>query len=349
MTPPLFALPHLPVEAAPLRLDANESPLGCALAVRGALLSAMVSAHRYPDREASPLVAALAAQAGLAPEQICLGAGSTLLIDRLVRALLRGGGSAVVPARSFVSAAQSIQSAGGRLLRAPMEGPAIDPQALLGALEDDTRLVYLATPNNPTGAPFSVADLQTLLDGLPKGVVLLLDEAYRDYALAEGAPVPDGAALVRQGLPVIALRTFSKAHGLAGLRVGYAMLDEGLRQRLIGKPAPYPLSGPALVGALAALDDGGAHVARVTAENLRCRAHLVEGLRQRGLEPAPSAANFVYLRRPTPSAPLCVGLAAAGVAVRDLTPWGDPFALRISVGTPADHARLFAALDTLLA
>ncbi len=189
--------------------------------------SALAAANSYPDDDCSPLRLKLAAHHGLPPEQVLVTAGSTAMLSLLCQTLLAPGLNAVTSERSFIVYSMAVQAAGAHLVEAPMRDDGFDLEAILAAIDPNTRIVFLANPNNPTGTMLEAAVVERFLAQLPGHVVLVLDEAYYEFALHFAAlrkiKYSNSLDYVRQGASVVVLRTFSKAHGLAGLRVGYGL------------------------------------------------------------------------------------------------------------------------------
>ena len=328
-------------------LASNESPLGPSPAALAAALRTLSASHRYPDPGAGLLRDQLAADNGLSPEQVIVTAGTTSLIDLIARAFVGPGSSAVVSERSFLAYDSSVLASGGALIRAPMRGDTIDLGAVLAAIRQDTRVVFLANPNNPTGTAFGRLDFAGFLAGLREDVLVVLDEAYREYALGLGFDLPDGVTALRRDRRVLVLHTFSKVYGLAGLRVGYGLGDPAVIEALRDLSAPFSVSSAAEAAAIAALEDN-AHVEGVVSANAEGLRALNAGLRALGFEPAPSVSNFVYVDTGLPANELRDALLAADVRVRSLAAWGAPTAIRVTVGKPSEIARFLAALRAVL-
>ena len=328
-----------------LRLDSNEGPLP-----PRALLAELAGAdpellRRY--RDAAALEAALAARFGVTAERVIVTAGADEAIDRSCRAFLERGRTLVLPEPTFELFERFAALAGGDIERVPWAGGAFPDDAFLERLDARTAMVVVVSPNNPTGAVATLAEVRRLAGAAPHALVLL-DLAYIEYADAD--PTPGVLDLPN----VLVVRTFSKAWGLAGCRVGYAIGSPYVVSVLRAAGGPYPVGAPSIALASRQLEHGGdalrAHVARVREE----RELLTARLNARGLTPLPSQANFVFVDfgPPGPRATVvCAGLAALGVLVRDfpLRP-GIATGLRITLpGDPAQFERLCAALDTVLA
>jgi histidinol-phosphate aminotransferase len=331
-----------------IKLASNENPLGPSPLGVEAARAALADANRYPDGGGFRLRRALAEHTGAPMENLVLGSGSSELIDLAVRVFCRPGADEVVTHRyAFVMYGIVCQAAGVALREAPV-GPdlACDVDALLAAVGPRTRLVFLPNPNNPTGAYLPRAALERLIERLPREVVLVVDEAYREYAQAR----PDYAIAepYRRVHPrLLSLRTFSKVYGLAALRVGYGIADAKLVDYLNRVRLPFNVGAPAQEAARAALADS-AHVERsrrVTAEGLE---QLVAGLARLPVRLFPSAANFVLVDLGRDAAPVYQRLLEAGVIVRPLAPLGLAQHVRVSIGTRAENERFLAALQSVL-
>jgi histidinol-phosphate aminotransferase len=221
-----------------------------------------------------------------------------------------------------------------------------DSAAILAGIGPRTRVVFLANPNNPTGTWFDEPELETLLRAIPGEVIVVLDEAYHEYSAEHG--VPDGTRWLARHPNLVVVRTFSKAYGLAGLRVGYALSDPDVADLLNRVRQPFNVSVPALAAAAAALDDH-AHLEATLVLNRAGIARLTEGLAALGLKVAPSAANFVLVDLGRPAAPVSELLQREGVIVRPVANYGLPNHLRITTGTAAQNERLLAAMSRALA
>ena len=334
-----------------VKMASNENPFGPSPRAVEAIRTAVSQANFYPDNDCAELRRALAERHGLQREQILVGDGSTALLDVIARTLLAPGLNAVTSERSFIVYPIVTQAAGGRLIEVPMREHAYDLDAIRAAINPDTRIVYLANPNNPTGTMFDAAATDRFLDRLPEHVLVVLDEAYCDFAAhfaaARGITYSHSLDYVRQGRKVVVLRTFSKAHGLAGLRVGYGFGPPALLQAL-GRVRPaFSVSGVAEAGALAALEDT-AHVQKAVENNAAEAPRLAKELTELGLHPVPTCANFLYFDAGEESGAFARRMQAEGIIVRALSAWGAPHAIRVTVGTP-EHNRMFlAALKKVL-
>ncbi len=327
-----------------VKLASNENPLGPSPKAVEAARAALTEAHRYPDGGGYYLTRALARHLGVEPEQIVLGNGSNELLDLVARTYCRPGETALTSENSFVVYRLAMEVLGGECRTVPMAGDTFDLDALAAAMDDSTRLLFIANPNNPTGTAVTATGLRRLLHRLPEGCLCCLDEAYFEYRdLDPAADAVDGVALLAEGYPIAVFRTFSKAYGLAGLRIGYCVTGAAIAADLNRVREPFNTNAIAQAAALAALEDP-AHLARVVELNTRERARLTAGLRDLGLDPPPSQANFVYCDLGRPAAPIYEAMLRAGVILR---PMG-PTQVRITVGLPEENDRCLAALAAAL-
>lgn len=330
-----------------VKLDGNEHPLGPAPGARRALAAAY-AVHRYPDPDQQRLRAALSAYLGVPAETIVCGAGADELIDLVVRAYVAPGDRVVVAPPTFGMYAFDAALGGAEVVEVPRHPPAweVDGAALRRAAAQ-AKTVFIPSPNNPTGGllPESVVD-----DLLDSGALVVIDEAYIEFARdAAGGPAPSLAARAAGGAPLVVLRTFSKWAGLAGLRVGYAVMPEAVAGVLMRLKQPYSVSAAAEVAALASLAERGLldeRAAEIVAERGRLAAAVAAG---GWLEPVPSQGNFLLCRLAGPlggmgGAALRDALARQGVFVRYFDTEALRDHVRISVGTAADTDRVRTAL-----
>jgi histidinol-phosphate aminotransferase len=320
-----------------IKLDSNENPFGPSARAVDAMKSTLGAANSYPDDDCSPLRLKLAAHHGLPPEQVLVTAGSTGMLSLLCQTLLAPGLNAVTSERSFIVYSMAVQAAGAHLVEVPMRDDGFDLEAILAAIDPNTRIVFLANPNNPTGTMLEADVVEGFLERLPGHVVLVLDEAYYEFALHFAAlrkiKYSNSLDYVRQGASVVVLRTFSKAHGLAGLRVGYGLGPAELLGYCARMRNTFSVSSVAQAAALAALDDY-LHIQRVVENNALQSRVLTQGLLGLGYRVVPTAANFVYCDLREDATAIANRLQDEGVAVRPLGHWGAPNCIRVTIGTP---------------
>jgi histidinol-phosphate aminotransferase len=329
-----------------IRLDSNENPFGPSPRAVDAMQWALAAANSYPDDDCGGLRHKLAMHHDVPKEQVLVTAGSTAMLSLLCQTMLAPGLNAVTSQRSFLVYSMAVHATGAGLIEAPMREDGIDLQAILGAINEDTRLVFLANPNNPTGTILEAAAVDEFVAAVPGHVVVVLDEAYHEFAMHFAArrkvEYPRSLDYVRQGASVVVLRTFSKAHGLAGLRVGYGVGPAELMAYCARMRDTFSVSSVSQAAAVAALDDAK-HVERVVANNAEQAQIVGVGLSEFGYRVVPTAANFIYCD---------VGdgfgfaerVRGEGISVRPLGGWGAANCVRVSVGTPEQNQAFLSAV-----
>ena len=321
------------------RLGSNEAPDGPSPEVVAAAMAALEGANRYPDLRGEALAEALARRHGVDAGMVAVAAGSVVLLDQIVRAWCDAGDEVVTPWRSYEAYPIIAGVSGARLVEVPLDGDwRADPAALRAAVGPRCRVVLLCNPNNPTGTALAPEEVDALIAALPARVLVVLDEAYVDYAedAAEAAASPARRLARHNNLAV--LRTFSKAWGLAGLRVGYCLAAPQVIAALHAVAPPFPLPGVAVAAALATLEATASVEARV-ARGMAERRRMDEGLRALGLPVARSRANFVWLPVGAEAAALAAHFRDAGIAVRCFAGEG----VRVTTGTGVDTDAALAA------
>lgn len=323
-----------------VKLASNENPLGPSPKAMEAARRALGEANWYPDGGSKRLRQVLANRFGVQPEEVFVGLGSSEIIDLASRALLRPGLEGITSEGSFTLFAIAIRASGGTLIQTPMKNFAFDLEAIATAVTPQTRVIYIANPNNPTGTAFGAAEFAAFVKKVPGDVLVVLDEAYREYAAR--IDFPEALKLFREYNNILTLRTFSKVYGLAGLRIGYGIGHPTLVAEMNKLRTPFNVTNVGQSAALAALDDIG-HVHRSVEVNREERRRLYEGLRRLGLSPVASETNFLFIPIGPHAKSLCDELLLEGVIVRPLGWMGFPEAIRISVGSPAENTKLLAA------
>ena len=324
-----------------VKLASNENPLGCSPAVAEAVARIGAEANIYPDFASYDLIAAIAAANGVKPEQVLPGAGSSEIILLAVRAFLDHTRASIIPQYAFQSYEGATASVGAESIIVPGRGWDIDLDGLLAAVTDRTQVLFLASPNNPTGTVIPGAALDSFIDKLPEHVLLILDEAYCEFV--DPAERFDSVGALARRKNLLVMRTFSKIHGLAGLRVGYALGDPELLQILRRLQLPFSIPSTAQVAAVAALGDAD-FAERSRQLNASERDRLSAAFAERGIEQVPSQGNFI-LFRVGKGAALARELMKRGVIVRPVDNYGLPEWLRVTVGLPEENDRFLAALD----
>lgn len=333
-----------------VKVASNENPLGPSPRAVAAIPAALPHLHLYPDAGAFALRRALSARFGVAENELAVGNGSNDLLYQLVLATCDPSDEVLSHEYAFLSYRLSAQVAGRAFVAAKVTRElGIDVDALIAAITPRTKLVVLGSPNNPTGSHVTRAQASRILAALPERALLVIDEAYTEYA-AEWPEVDhvDGLALRRDSRRVVVLRTFSKIYGLAGLRCGYAVADREVIELLGRVGRTFAVSSLAMVGAVAALGDQD-HVA-ISARHARAAIEQLRAeVKAPGVRVLPSIANFVLIDCGKPSGPIYDRLLRQGVIVRPMSAWGLPNAIRVSVASHQDMPRVVRALCDALA
>ena len=318
-------------------LASNESPYGLLPSVAGVLAEHAGGVSRYPDMGSTRLIEAIAAHHGVEPDRVAVGAGSVEVCGQLASAAVSDGDDVMFGWRAFEAYPIITAVAGGNAVKVPLTPEHVhDVDAMAAAVTDRTRLVFLCNPNNPTGTAVGAAELQRLVDGMRDDVLVVIDEAYREYV--DPAAVPDAFALFGDRPNVAITRTFSKAYALAGLRVGYCLAAPDVVSAVRKCQVPFSVSALAQEAAIAALGEGEevARRAKLTvAERERVRAALLDS----GYDVPPSQANFIWLPLGERSADFAQACMDANVIVRPFAGEG----VRVTIGTDAENDRFLTA------
>jgi histidinol-phosphate aminotransferase len=334
-----------------VKLASNENPLGPSPLVLEALRGEFTDLARYPDGNGFALRAALSAHLGVEPACITLGNGSNDVLELVARAFLSPQSSAVFSAHAFAVYPIVTQAIGARSNVAPAHdgsrGPGFghDLKAMLEAIDADTRVVFVANPNNPTGTWVNRADLRAFVEAVPANVVVVIDEAYFEYV--DQPDYPNALQWVAEFPNLLVTRTFSKAYGLASLRVGYGVSQPALADVLNRVRQPFNVNSFAQAAAAAALQDE-AHLAAAIDVNTRGMQQLEAGFNRLELNYIPSVGNFISVNMGRDPAQVYTALLHEGVIVRPVANYAMPGYLRISVGLPEENQRCLDALAKVL-
>jgi histidinol-phosphate aminotransferase len=333
-----------------IKVASNENPLGPSPAALAVLPAALAEIHLYPDAGGHALRADLAAALGVAIERVILGAGSNELLYQMVLALCEPTDEVLTHRHAFLSYRLAAQVGGRGFVEAPTTPElACDVDQLIAAITPRTKLIVLGTPNNPTGSVVTRDGLARVIAALPARALVVIDEAYAEYAAAwPEVDHADGLAAAATEPRVVVLRTFSKIHGLAGLRVGYGIAHPVVIELLGRVGRTFNVSSIAQIAARAALTDR-AHVAASAALARRAITAMRREIHAPGVTVLPSIANFVLIDCGRPSTPLYDRLLREGVIVRPMAAWGLPDHLRVSIASERDQPRVIAALNRVLA
>ena len=332
-------------ESGIVKLASNENPLGVSPKALQAMRALLDGLARYPDGNGFELKQALSRRFAVAMDGIVLGNGSNDVLELAARSFLAPGLSAVYSQHAFAVYPLAVQAVGAQGIAVPAQDYGHDLDAMARAVRADTRIVFVANPNNPTGTYVPGPALESFIAGLSQDVLVVLDEAYNEYLRPEYRY--DSIAWLKKYPNLLITRTFSKVYGLAGLRVGYAMGAPGVADLMNRVRQPFNVNSLSLAAAAAALDD--AQFIRESYE-LNCRGmdQIVAGLKQQGLAHIPSYGNFVTFKVPG-AATVFQKLLHAGVIVRPIAAYGMPDHLRVSIGLESENARFLDALRQALA
>jgi histidinol-phosphate aminotransferase len=327
-----------------VKLASNENPLGMSPHAIAAAAAALGDLARYPDGSGFELKAALSAHYGLTPERIVLGNGSNDVLDMVGRVFLGPGTSAVYSQHAFAVYGLVCQTVGAERIEVPAREFGHDLDAMRRAIRPDTRIVWIANPNNPTGTLLAPQAVREFVFSLPEHLVVVLDEAYTEYL--EPALRGDSLAWVQEHPRLLVTRTFAKIHGLAGLRVGFGAGDPALIELCNRVRQPFNVNSVALAAAVAALGDQD-FVARSVVVNAEGMAQMRSGLEALGVASIPSFANFLAVEVGDAAA-MHAGLLRNGIIVRPVAGYGMPRHLRVSIGLPHENQRFLDVLAELL-
>jgi len=331
-------------EESIIKLASNENPLGIGPRTRAAIDAALAEVARYPDGSGFELKQALSGRYGVDPSSIVLGNGSNDVLELVAAAFLGPGRAAVMSQHAFAVYPLATQARGARSIVVPAKNFGHDLEAMTRAVDDETYVVWAANPNNPTGTYARPDELEAFLRKVPERVLVVLDEAYNEYIGADLRADP--VKWLKRHPNLVVTRTFSKAYGLAGLRVGYALAHPSVADVMNRVRQPFNVNSIALAAAAAALDDME-FVARSYAVNLSGMRQLEEGVRGLGLDYIPSYGNFLAVHVGK-GAEIFKRLLRRGVIVRPVGGYGLPEYLRVTVGTAAENERFLAALAASL-
>jgi histidinol-phosphate aminotransferase len=338
-----------------IKLASNENPLGPSPKALAAMRQVGKKLFLYPDGASVALRTALAKQADVSEDRVIIGEGSDELIEMLGKAFLNPGDSIVVSEHAFIRYRMAGELMGSEIISVPMRGYTHDLNAMAAAIRDNTKLIFIANPNNPTGTYNPVGELKDLLKHVAQWyerrslpVLVIVDEAYYEYANTLNRDYPDTLELQKEYSNLITLRTFSKAHALAGLRVGYGFADPDIIRALDRVRPPFNVSTLGQAGAEASLKDQ-AHIHRSVKLVLSESKKVLPVLAQLGLETVPSAGNFVLIDiAPRRGQEVFKALLSRGIIVRSMDEYGYPHHIRVTYGLPSENQLFLKALKEVL-
>ncbi|MEJ2168850.1 MAG: histidinol-phosphate transaminase [Desulfobacterales bacterium] len=325
-----------------VKLASNENPLGPSPKALAAIQQTASKLHRYPNGGSYELCHRLANRLNVTCENIVFGNGSDDLIDMLVKVMLQPGDEAIIPQPAFLYYEIAIQSSGAIPIGVPLKDLQTDLNGMLNRISPKTRLIFVNNPHNPTGSLISKEALDGFVAALPTNIVLVIDEAYIEFARA--ANCPNSLDYLHSDKTVVGLRTFSKAYGLAGLRIGYGLMPTYLSQLLHRVRQPFNVNTLAQAAAIAALDDRDFlnHTLHLVSEEMAFIYQALDGI---GLKYHKSQANFILIQVKKNAEVVFKDLLKKGVIVRSMTSYGYPDCIRVNVGLHQENVRLLKALE----
>lgn len=328
-----------------VKLASNENPLGPPEACVTAMHQAIKSLHRYPDDSYYQLKEKIGKKFKVNPSNIIMGAGSSDIILGAAKGLLGKEDYTVISDQSFILYWLAVQSVNGNLIRVPLQNYTYDLEAMAKAIDERVKLVYIANPNNPTGTMVTGEEMDKFMDSIPEDVVVVYDEAYREYI--DDPDFPDPMKYYERGDNIIIARTFSKIYGLAGLRVGYGIAKEEIIKALLRVRSSFNVNSIANAAALAALDADD-YVEKAIKVNNEGKAYITAELEKLGMKIIPSVTNFILVDTDYDTTELYTKLQRLGVIVRPMKAFGMPNAFRITIGLKEENEKLINALKKVI-
>jgi len=328
-----------------IKLASNENPFGPSPKAIEAMIKDLNTVSVYPDQHHTLLREALSKKWGISKEHFICGNGSDEIMSLIAQVFLSSGDQVIVSKHTFsmYEFVSKIMDAG--LVFVDLKEGSYDLESIKNAVTPATKLVFLCNPNNPTGTIFTGSEFESFMKAVPENVIVVLDEAYGEYS--DSSDYPDGLDFVKRGRNVIMLRTFSKAYGLAGLRVGYGIARPGLIKYLLMAKLPFNVSRIGQLAAAAALEDDD-FLALTLDNNKEGREYLYSELTKMGLKYHKTQANFIFIDLGKEADPVFMGLMRQGVIIRPLSSFGFPQAVRVSIGTSHQNIKFIEALKKVI-
>ena len=334
-----------PKEPGVVKLASNENPFGPSPMALDAITKELKNLQTYPDQKSILLREALAKRLNVSDDCIICGNGSDDIMQILAATYLNPGDEVIISKNTFSIYELVARIFGGQIKFIPLNDFAIDLDAIAGAISAKTKIIFLTSPNNPTGTAFSAAAFDAFMQKIPANILIVMDEAYVEFV--ERKDYPDSLKDVKAGRNLIVLRTFSKFYGLAGLRVGYGIAPKALIAPMFKTKMPFNVSRLAQAGAVAALEDK-TFLEQTYKNNVEGKKYLYAELEKLGLEYKKTEANFIFINLKKSADEMFLALMKKGVIIRPLTSFGLPEAIRVSIGTPEQNRKFVASLSGLL-
>ncbi|MEM2340394.1 MAG: histidinol-phosphate transaminase [Candidatus Bathyarchaeia archaeon] len=329
-----------------VKLASNENPFGPSPRALEALMEALPNINRYPEGGCYYLRKRLSEKLGVGEDRLIFGNGSDELIVMAIRAFADKGDEILTATPTFLIYRIAAKAEGLKVKEVPLRGYRYDLEAMASQIGPRTRLIFISNPNNPTGTYVSKGEVEAFLDSVPSDCLVFFDEAYFEYAHRDGGDYPDSLQYQARG-NIITARTFSKIHGLAGLRIGYAVSSPEVIELMNKVREPFNVNSLAQVAALAALDDEE-YLAWVREMTEAGKSQLYRGLEELGIAYVPSAANFVLIELGPKAKEICDELLRAGIVVRYMGPWGLPGHARVTVGRREENEAFLRELGAAI-
>lgn len=328
-----------------VKLASNENPMGPSPQATRAIRQALSQLHRYPDGSGYYLKQALCRLLGVNPEQILLGNGSNEIIELSLRTFLSPGYEVISPSPSFLVYGKAVQALSGKNILVPLKGFTLDLEGMVDRVGPRTQVIIVNNPNNPTGTIIKRKSWERFLEAVPSRILILLDEAYIDFV--EDPDCPNGLNYLDSGKPLLVLRTFSKAYGLAGLRLGYGLSRPDLVDYMDRVRQPFNVNSLAQAGVLGALKDQRFYEDTKTLVRKGKKA-LERGLTRLGLSYVPSETNFIMIKVPRKAQDIFEAMLTKGVIIRSMKSYGLDDYIRVNVGLPEENRIFLRALKQVI-
>lgn len=329
-----------------IKLASNENPYGPYPNSIKKMKQEIGKLNQYPNSDFGALRNILSRLHGISPDCICISHGAEGMLQTIGKCFIEQGDEVIIPGATYTLYKEISTVMGASIIPATMENEQVSLSNIKNCVTNKTKLIWIANPNNPTGTVISPEELNAFFLDLPEHIWVILDEAYAEFT--EPAALPDRVSLIRQGKSVIAIRTFSKAYGLAGARLGYSIASPEVTQVINTVSEPFNANRVAIAGAIAAITEDHLEFEQVIGQIKKDRKETQNRLKHMGMRVISSHANFIMFETPFPSQTIFNGLLEKGVIVRPCDAWGYDHMVRVSIGTSEQMDRFIKALSSLL-